>query len=59
MNVGTTPVKGPRMDPNGKPRKPNRKQAKRLATRQAALPKTNDKFSGGWNMPGSQNRKKK
>jgi len=56
----TTPRKpGPRPDQNGNPRKPNAKQAARLAARVAAVPKTNDKFSGGWNTPGSQNRHKK
>lgn len=44
---------GPRLDPEGNPRKENKKAAARLARRQATAP-TGDAFT----FPGSQNRKK-
>lgn len=49
---------GPRPDPNGNPRKANRKIAKRLAARIAGFSKSNDKYAGGFHVAGSQNRKK-
>ena len=55
-------VRGPRNDPNGNPRKPNAKQAKRLAARQAEIPNSGTYPTGlkssFFHKPGSQNRKK-
>jgi hypothetical protein len=44
---------GPRLDPEGNPRKENRKAAARLVARTASAP-----LGLGFTMPGSQNRKK-
>lgn len=44
---------GNRLDPEGNPRKKNRKQAARLAARTAAAP-----LGPAFTAPGSQNRKK-
>lgn len=49
---------GARPDPEGNPRVPNRKQAKRLAARQAEFKDVMPDSRNKCHMPGSQNRKK-
>lgn len=44
---------GPRLDPEGNPRKANRRQAARLSRRQTAAV-----HGDGFHFPGSQNRNK-
>lgn len=56
--LNTSRKAGPRPDPNGNPRVPNKRQAKRLAARQAAHPQPSDKYRAGFRLPGSQNRNK-
>lgn len=48
---------GPRLDPEGNDRKPNRKAAKKLARRIAAF-EANERGDAGFHRPGSQNRNK-
>jgi hypothetical protein len=54
--------RGPRPDPNGNPRVPNAKQAKRLAARHAEIPNSGTYPTGVktsfFHKAGSQNRKK-
>lgn len=55
---GTPRRPGARPDPNGNARKPNRKQAAKLARRQAGYVPVNPQNGQKMHMPGSQNRKK-
>ena len=55
---GTPRQRGPRKDPAGHARKPNAKQAAKLATRQESFVPRNSQNGQEMHKPGSQNRKK-
>jgi hypothetical protein len=55
---GTPRKAGDRPDPNGNARKPNRKQAAKLAKRREGFVNRNTQNGQEMHLPGSQNRKK-
>ncbi len=55
---GTPRQSGPRKDPQGHARTPNKKQAAKLALRQSLFTATNSQNGQTMHKPGSQNRKK-
>ena len=55
---GTPRKAGARPDPNGNARRPNRKQAAKLALRQSLFVERNPQNGQQMHKPGSQNRKK-